>query len=76
MRPEVVDRPNRLLSLVGVRIEKPVSLPRPTVPKCAASPAPVPALDQPGVRSSANGFSVEPPSVLLAMMSGVAYQSL
>lgn len=76
MRPEVEDRPNKLLSLVGVRTEKPVSLPSPAVANEAARPAPVPALDQPGMRSSAKGLSVEPPSVLAATMSGDAYQSL
>ena len=37
-------------SLVGVRIEKPVSVPKPPPPKIAATAAPVPELDQPDVR--------------------------
>ena len=42
----------------GPRIELPVSLPRPTAPKLAATDAAVPPLDPAVTRSSAYGFFV------------------
>ena len=42
----------------GPRIELPVSLPRPTVPKLAATAAAVPPLEPAVTRSSAYGFLV------------------
>jgi hypothetical protein len=44
-------RPTTLLLAVGLRIETPVSLPRPACANTAASAAPVPPLEPPGVNA-------------------------
>jgi hypothetical protein len=54
--------PNRLQFADGTRIEPPVSSPIPIVPRLAATPAPVPALEPPGSLSRSYGFFVCPPA--------------
>src|SRR5262249_56846934 len=56
VNPIVERMPTRLWCDDGPRIELPVSLPRPTAPKLAATAAAVPPLDPAVTRSSAYGF--------------------
>ena len=56
-RPRVGRMPTRLLADAGERIDWPVSLPVPRRAKLAATAAPVPPLDPPGVRVRSYGFS-------------------
>ena len=48
--PSVPRRPNKLLFADGIRIDPQVSLPMPAAAKLAATAAPVPPLDPPGLR--------------------------
>ena len=49
-RPRVPRRPYRLLCADGMRIDPHVSVPMPAAAKLAATAAPVPPLDPPGLR--------------------------
>src|SRR6516225_1796353 len=62
VRPIVERMPARLVWEEGPRIELPVSVPRPTAPKLAATAAAVPPLEPAGTRSSAYGLRVYPGS--------------
>ena len=59
----------------GPRIEFPVSVPSPTVPKLAATAAAVPPLDPAVTRSSAYGFRVYPGRMELTVSNGVKANS-
>src|SRR4051812_14898844 len=59
------EKPTRSFLVDGWRIDEPVSVPRPTCPNNAATPAPEPALDPPGIFSRLYGLSVWPPSELV-----------
>ena len=52
----------------GIRIEPQVSLPMPAAAKLAATAAPVPPLDPPGLRVGSYGLRVWPPSELIVVM--------
>ena len=58
--PGVTFRPTRLSNEAGRRMEPPVSSPRPTAPRLAATAAPVPLLDPPGSCAGLYGFFVTP----------------
>ena len=62
--PVVGRIPTKLFAEAGERTELTVSVPIPATPNPAATPAPVPPLDPPGVRLRSYGFSVCPPSEL------------
>src|SRR6516225_7389666 len=65
LRSPLVGRiPTRLLADAGERIELTVSLPVPATARLAATAAPVPPLEPPGVRVRSYGLSVWPPSEL------------
>ena len=66
--PSVPRKPNRLLFAAGIRIDPQVSLPMPADAKLAATAAPVPPLDPPGLRVGSYGFLVCPPSELIVVM--------
>ena len=76
IRPRVGASPTTLLFAVGLRIETPVSLPRPICANTAASAAPVPPLEPPGVRSRLYGLLVRPSTVLWSPSFGTPNQSL
>ena len=56
--PIVERMPTRLVCDAGPRMELPVSVPRPTAPKFAATAAAVPPLEPAVTRSSAYGLRV------------------
>jgi len=58
--PCVPRRPTRSLCDAGLRIDPQVSLPMPATAKFAATAAPVPPLEPPGLRSRSYGFLVWP----------------
>ena len=66
--PRVPRRPNRLLCADGMRIDPQVSLPMPAAAKLAATAAPVPPLDPPGLRDGSYGLRVWPPIELTVVM--------
>ena len=67
----IVDRiPTRQLCEDGPLIELPVSVPRPTVPKLAATAAAVPPLEPAGTRSRSYGFRVMP-AIELTVINGL-----
>src|SRR6202453_1126188 len=63
-RPLVGRIPTKALAEAGDRIEFTVSLPVPASARFAATAAPVPPLEPPGVRVKSYGLSVWPPSEL------------
>ena len=70
--PCVPRRPTRLLCDAGLRIDPHVSLPMPAAAKLAATAAPVPPLEPPGLRSRSYGFFVCPkrePTVVIPAAS-------
>src|SRR5262245_11000632 len=76
MSPRVGARPTTLLAAVGPRMEVPVSLPRPTCAKAAASDAPVPLEEPLGLRSRLYGLEVRPRIVDWSPRFGTPNQSL
>ena len=60
--PRVPRSPASAWCAEGMRIDPQVSLPMPKAPKLAATAAPVPPLDPPGLRSGSYGLRVWPPS--------------
>ena len=60
--PRVPRRPTRAWCAEGMRIDPQVSLPMPKAPKLAATAAPVPPLDPPGLRRGSYGLRVWPPN--------------
>ncbi len=66
-RPRVGRMPTKLAADAGDRIDWPVSLPVPRMPKLAAMAAAVPPLDPPGVRSTSYGLRVWPPKELMVV---------
>ena len=67
-RPRVPRNPTRWWCADGIRIEPQVSLPMPKAPKLAATAAPVPPLDPPGLRSGSYGLRVWPPNDAMVVM--------
>ena len=67
-KPVVPRSPTRLLCADGIRIDPQVSLPIPAAAKLAATAAPVPPLEPPGLRDVSYGFRVCPPSELTVVM--------
>ena len=59
--PRVPRSPASAWCAEGMRIDPQVSLPMPKAPKLAATAAPVPPLDPPGLRSGSYGLRVWPP---------------
>src|SRR5262249_12398244 len=66
--PWVGRRPTRLLCAAGYRMDPHVSDPMPAAAKLAATAAPVPPLDPPGLRVGSYGLRVCPPSELMVVM--------
>src|SRR4029079_7565688 len=67
-RPFVGLRPNRLCTADGIRIEPQVSDPHAIAAKLAATAAPLPPLEPPGLRSGLYGLHVWPPMELIVVM--------
>ncbi len=59
--PLVGRRPTRSFCAAGIRMDPHVSLPHPTAAKLAATAAPVPPLEPPGLRVGSYGLRVWPP---------------
>ena len=72
--PCVVEKPTRLLSVLGMTIEPLVSLPSPTVPSQAAIDPPVPELEPPVIFFALYGLIGWPASVL-PPLGATPYQS-
>src|SRR4051812_18285022 len=66
--PSVPRRPHRLFSDEGFLIDPHVSVPIPAAAKLAATAAPVPPLDPPGLRVGSYGLRVCPPAELIEVM--------
>src|SRR5438093_8932223 len=71
VRPMVERIPTRAWWDEGPRIELPVSLPRPTAPKLAATAAAVPPLDPAVTRLSAYGLRVYPGRIEFTVSYGL-----
>src|SRR5882724_7337976 len=63
--PSEGEKPTKLFLVEGLRIDEPVSVPRPACAKRAARLAPVPAEEPPGIFSRLYGLSVCPPRELV-----------
>ncbi len=66
--PRVPRSPTSAWCADGMRIEPQVSLPIPKAPKLAATAAPVPPLDPPGLRVGSYGLRVWPPKDATVVM--------
>ncbi len=66
--PIVGRNPNRSSLAAGLRMDPQVSVPIPAAAKLAATAAPVPPLDPPGLRRRSYGLRVCPPSELTVVM--------
>ena len=75
VNPMVERMPTRLVCDDGPRMELPVSVPRPTAPKLAATAAAVPPLEPAGTRSSAYGLRVYPGSSEPTVSNGLQANS-
>src|SRR5882724_11263313 len=74
MSPSVMAKPTRLYSVLGITIDPPVSLPRPTVPIQAAIDAPVPELEPPPDFLGLYGLTTGP-AIVLPPGAATPYQS-